>query len=83
MNEEKTCLSCGGTNLEPGSLQSSGRLTFRPKEAKFLTTKFADVSVKTYICLDCGHIACVGDAEKVKSLVNTSSRKAVCPAGLS
>ena len=83
MNEEMTCLRCGGTNLEPGSLQSNGKLCFRPKKAKFLTAKFADVLVKAHICLDCGDIACVGDAEKARTLVHRSSRHAVCPAGLS
>ena len=83
MNGEKKCLRCGGTNLEPGSIQSSGRVCFRPKRAKFISTKVADVSVKAHICIDCGHMELVGDAKKAKLLVKAPSSKTACPAGLS
>jgi len=83
MNEEKKCLRCGGTNFEPGSIQSSGRICFRPKKANFLSTKTADVCVEANICIDCGHIECIGDAKKTKLLVKTSPRQAVCPADMS
>lgn len=83
MNEEKKCLRCGGTNLEPGSIQSNGKVRFRPKRAKFLTDKTADVWIKANICIDCGHMEIVGDAKKTKLLVKASSRQAVYSAGLS
>ncbi len=83
MNEEKKCLRCGGTNLESGSIQSTGRVCFRPQKAKFLSTKVADVWIKANICIDCGHMEFVGDAKKTKLLVKASSRQAVCPVGLS
>ena len=83
MNEEKKCLRCGGTNLEPGSIQSTGKVWFRPQKAKFLSTKVADVWIKANICIDCGHMEFVGDAKKTKLLVTGSARQAVCPASLS
>lgn len=83
MNEEKTCLRCGGSNLEPGSLRSTGRVSFRPKRAKFLSSKFADIHVEADICIDCGHIDFVGDAKKTESLLKAPSHEAVCPASLS
>ena len=82
MNENK-CLRCGGTNLEPGSIQSSGRVCFRPKRAKFISTKVADVWIKAKICIDCGHMAFIGDAKKTKLLVKEPSNHATCSAGLS
>jgi predicted nucleic-acid-binding Zn-ribbon protein len=83
MDEKKKCLRCGSTNLEPGSIQSNGKVCFRPKKAKFLSTRSADVCVKANICIDCGHMEFVGDAKKTKLLVKGSSRQAVYPAGLS
>ncbi len=82
MNEEKKCLRCGGTNLELGSIQSNGRVCFRPNKAKFLSIRSADVCVKANICIDCGHMEFFGDAKKTKLLVKTSSSQKVCPAGL-
>ncbi|MFX0201963.1 MAG: hypothetical protein ACFFCW_38115 [Candidatus Hodarchaeota archaeon] len=83
MNEENKCLRCGGTNLEPGSIQSNGRVCFRPKKVKFLSIRSADVCVKANICIDCGHMEFLGDAKKTKLLVKASSSQKVRPADLS
>ncbi|MBA7682330.1 hypothetical protein ES703_90680 [subsurface metagenome] len=72
MNEEKKCLSCGGTNLKPGSIQSSGKVAFRAKDTKFLTTKTGDITVSANICVDCGHIELIGDTDKASSLIGAS-----------
>lgn len=37
MSEEKKCLRCGGTNVKPGALQSTGKIYARPKNAKLET----------------------------------------------
>ena len=85
MSDEQKCLRCGGTNLEPGSIQSTGKVCFRPKKCKFLTTKSGDICVNANICIDCGHLELVGDVKKTKLLVKASSRQAefVCQVGLS
>ena len=54
MSDERKCLRCGGTNLEPGRMQGNGVLCFRPKSAKFLTLQTADVKIAASMCLDCG-----------------------------
>ena len=83
MNEEMKYLRCGDTNLEPGSIQSNGKVCFRPKKAKFISTKTADIWIKANISIDCGHMEFVGDAKKTKLLVKESPGQAVCPVGLS
>ena len=69
MDDLKECPICSSTKLESGSILSTGRLYFRPERARFLKLKTANTEVKAHLCLDCGHIALTGDAEKVKGLV--------------
>ena len=69
MDDLKKCSICSSTNMESGSILSTGRLYFRPGRAKFLKLKTANAEVKAHLCLDCGHISLTGDAEKVKGLV--------------
>jgi predicted nucleic-acid-binding Zn-ribbon protein len=68
MNEERQCMRCGGTNLEAGEFQSTGKIYSRPKHARLVTLLTTGVPVDTIICLDCGHVELVVDAEKAKSL---------------
>jgi len=72
MSEEKKCLRCGGTNLKPGSIQSTGRVSFRPKNAKFITARTGDIPVNANICVDCGYVELLADTDKAKSLVKAS-----------
>ena len=68
MNEEKKCLRCGGTNLQPSDLQSTGKIYSRPKDAKLVTVLTTGVPVSALICLNCGHVELVVDAERVRSI---------------
>jgi predicted nucleic-acid-binding Zn-ribbon protein len=68
MNDLKKCPICNSTNVEPGRILSTGKLHFRPEHAKFLKLKTANTEVNAHLCLDCGHISLMGDAEKVKGL---------------
>ena len=67
--DPKKCLRCGGANLEPGWVQSTGKIYFRPDNTKFMTLRTADVEVNGNFCLDCGTVELVGDAEKCRRLV--------------
>lgn len=69
MTEEKKCIRCGSTQLASGWVQSSGKISFRPDNVKFLTPKTADVSVNGNMCLECGTIELVGDVDKGRSLL--------------
>jgi len=71
MNTPQTCPSCKSTNMESGSLGSTGKIHFRPEGAKFLKLKTANVDVAASLCMDCGHVALTGDTEKVKALKDT------------
>ena len=72
MSEEKKCLRCGGTNLKSGFMQSTGRVVFRAKNAKFLTPQTGDIVVTADICIDCGYVELVGDADKARSLITNA-----------
>jgi hypothetical protein len=67
---KRKCTSCGSESLEPGKMQSTGRVYFRLKNAPFLTMKSADIEVDGNICIECGCITLVGDNAKAKSLVS-------------
>ncbi len=68
MNEEKKCLRCGGTNLQPSDLQSTGKIYSRPKDAKLVTVLTTGVPVSALICLNCGHVELIVDTERVRSI---------------
>jgi predicted nucleic-acid-binding Zn-ribbon protein len=73
MSEEKNCLRCGGTNLEAGKFQSTGKIYSRPKNAKLVTVLTTGVPVDTLICYDCGHVELVVDAKKAKSIARVKA----------
>ncbi len=65
---EKKCLRCGSSNLEPGVLQSTGRIHFRAENTKIMTFQTSDIQVRSNICLECGFIEMIGDFHKAQSL---------------
>ena len=68
MNKPQTCPVCNSTNMESGSLSSTGKIHFRPEGAKFLKLQTANVDVAASLCMDCGYVALVADTEKVQAL---------------
>lgn len=73
MSDEKNqCLRCGGSNLEAGEFQSTGKIYSRPKNAKLVTVLTTGVPVGTLMCYDCGHVELVVNAKKAKSLARES-----------
>jgi predicted nucleic-acid-binding Zn-ribbon protein len=55
MNTLQTCPNCNSTNMESGTLGSTGKIHFRPEDAKFLKLKTANVDVAASLCMDCGY----------------------------
>ena len=70
MSTDKKCPICDSIRLEPGSIQSTGRIYFRPENTKFLTLATNDVPLLANICLDCGHVMLVGDLRKANQLLD-------------
>ena len=66
---KRKCPSCGSENLEPGGIQSTGQLYFRPKNAKFLSLKTGNIKIEGNICTECGCIMLIGDKAKAMALV--------------
>ena len=71
MNEEKKCLRCGGTNLKPDALQSTGKIYARPNNAKFETLLKTGVLVSVNICFDCGHVEMLVAPERLKLITKS------------
>ena len=69
MNEETKCLRCGGTNVKPGALQSTGKIYARPDNANVETFLKTGVLVNVNICFDCGHVEMVVVPDKLKSIM--------------
>jgi len=69
----KKCLRCGGERLEPGALQSTGKIYFRPANSSFWSFRTADVPVEANICLDCGTVELIGDVKKAEALVGRAT----------
>ena len=71
MNVENKCLRCGGTNVKPGVLQSTGKIYARPNDANLNTFLNTGVVVNANICFDCGHVEMVVVPDKLKSIMKT------------
>ncbi len=69
MSEEKNCLRCGGANVKPGMLQSTGKVYVRPNNANVETFLKTGVLVNVNICFDCGHVEMVVVPDKLKSVM--------------
>ncbi len=68
MTATKSCLRCGCSRLEPGRVQSTGLLYFRPANPRIMTVHTADIPVLSNMCLDCGAIEFGGEIKKARKL---------------
>ena len=71
----KKCLSCGCEKLEVGKVQSTGKMYFRPKKAKFLSFKSSNIIVKGQICTKCGHVMLFANEKKVAEMILNKKNK--------
>ena len=72
MDQENKCLKCGGTNVKPGAIQSTGKIYARPNDAKLDTIFMTGALVDANICFDCGHVETVVEPEKLELMAKTS-----------
>lgn len=70
MNTERKCPSCGSTELEPGNVQSTGKIYFRPENTKFFILGTNDVALSANLCMNCGHVMLVGDLHKATKILD-------------
>jgi len=73
MTQAIHCPLCGSDKVEPGKLESTGRVRFRPDNAKFLKAETANVDVIGLFCTRCGNITLLGDSEKTVRLTESSA----------
>jgi len=72
MDIEMKCLRCGGKNIKPSDVQSTGRIYSRPKGAKMLTILTTGAPVSALTCLDCGHVELFVDAKKARAITKSA-----------
>jgi hypothetical protein len=68
MTVENTCSRCGGSDLESGRIQSTGRIHFYFEDPRFLTMHTGYVPVISSMCLDCGTIDLSGEVDKARKI---------------
>jgi predicted nucleic-acid-binding Zn-ribbon protein len=66
----KKCSICENENLEPGSIQSTGKIFFRLENTKFLSFKTANIELKANLCMACGHVELMADTQKASALLS-------------
>ena len=74
MAHENTCFRCGGSKLESGRLQSTGRIHFHFENPRFLTIHTGYVPIVSTMCLDCGKIDLAGEVEKARKIVKQNKK---------
>ena len=62
------CAACGHGILLAGRLQGTGRLYFKPSEARFWVLEESLVPTTAWICPACGYVQIRADTEKLKRL---------------
>ncbi len=72
MSIEMKCLRCGSVNVAPSTLQSTGRIYARPKNAKLVTILTTGAPVSALTCMDCGHVELLVDAKKARALAKSA-----------
>ena len=72
MQIEMKCLRCGGKNVEPCHLQSTGKIYSRPKHASMFAVLLTGTPVSALTCMDCGHVELLVDTKKAKALTKTA-----------
>jgi len=65
---QQTCPVCRNNELIEGSLQSTGKVHFRPKKTKFWVWREGNVPVSARMCLRCGAVVAFGELRKLESL---------------
>lgn len=63
------CPVCRGEDLADGFVQSTGRLYFKLKDAKFWTLKENAVPTTARLCRKCGAITFFGDLQRLDALI--------------
>jgi excisionase family DNA binding protein len=68
------CPLCREEQLVDGFVQSTGRLYFKHKEARFWTLKENSVPTTARLCRNCGAISLFGDLPAVEELIDSQQK---------
>jgi predicted nucleic-acid-binding Zn-ribbon protein len=69
MAATQRCLWCESERLEDGKLEGTGRIYFKPQNARFFVMTTSEVDLRARVCVDCGYIDLYADTAKLKKLL--------------
>src|SRR5687768_2305714 len=70
-----SCPVCKADQLVEGFLQSTGRIYFKLKEAKFWTLKENSVPTSARLCRNCGAVTLFGELSAVEELIDAQQKE--------
>lgn len=73
------CIACGHSRLVKGTVQSTGRVYFRPDKTRFFTLSEGLVAVEARVCPQCGFVQTFADTAKLDRLLTEGDRAEVTP----
>lgn len=62
------CPFCHDADLVPGSLRTTGAVSFYPSQTRFWTLKDSAIAVEASMCARCGHVVIHGDVAKLQAI---------------
>ncbi len=65
------CAVCGHADLVEGTIQSMGRVYFRPADVGFFTFQEPMIEISAVACPVCGHIQSRADTEKLNDVMDS------------
>ena len=65
---KQACPICQHDELIDGTVQSTGKVLFRPKKTKFWTWREGNVPIESRMCSRCGATLLFGDVKKLDAL---------------
>jgi len=73
------CIACGHASLVSGTVQSTGKVYFRPDKTRFFTLSEALVAVEARVCPQCGFVQTFADTSKLDKLLKKEDRAEIPP----
>ena len=67
--DKRACPCCGSEQLEPGKIQSTGSISFKAENTKFLTLQTSAIPLNANLCMACGFVMLIADLGKASKLV--------------
>ncbi len=67
--DKRRCPCCSSENLEPGKIHSTGNISFKAENTRFLSMQTSNIPLHANMCMDCGYVMLIADLGKAHKLV--------------